>query len=188
MRAAPAAALVVVLACGPGTGQWRAVSRGHPTSSAQLDDVPVCGHRVEVKGAPPYAGVEGELLAAEEQRLVVLGREGVIEVRRDAATTIVVDVLPRRTSAAVAVVVVGTLSTLSHGAFLLLSAPVWLIGGVASVGLTVGEERWRFLPQSEALRDYARFPQGLPLGWPQEGARPRPCPSDEEPPPSGSAR
>jgi hypothetical protein len=182
VRATLAAVLAAgLLACGPGTGQWRATPRGTPTS-ARLEDVPVCGHRVEVKCALPYGDVGGELLAADDQRLVILGREGVVEVPRTKASAVVVDVLPRRTGVAVVFVVLGTVSTVSHGLFLPLTASAWLIGGPLSVGATIREERWQFFPDSEALRDYARFPQGLPEGWPRDGAQPSPCPSDGEPP------
>ena len=61
--------------------------------------------------------------------------------------------------------VVGTLSTISNGAFLIFTAPMWIIGGSLAVG---GESR---APQRKSpslawveLAPFARFPQGLPPG------------------------
>ena len=59
----------------------------------------------------------------------------------------------------------GTLSTISNGGFLIFTAPMWLIGGSLAVG---GESR---APERQSppltcveLAPFARFPQGLPEG------------------------
>ena len=59
----------------------------------------------------------------------------------------------------------GTLSTISNGGFLIFTAPMWLIGGSLAVG---GESR---APERKSppltwveLAPFARFPQGLPEG------------------------
>jgi hypothetical protein len=59
----------------------------------------------------------------------------------------------------------GTLSTISNGAFLIFTAPMWMIGGSLAVG---GESR---APERKSpplawveLAPFARFPQGLPEG------------------------
>jgi hypothetical protein len=67
--------------------------------------------------------------------------------------------------------VLGTLSTLSHGAFLVLTGPVWLL----SMGIAAGSQARAGVlteplanPTPEAmerLRKWARFPQGLPSGY-----------------------
>jgi hypothetical protein len=64
---------------------------------------------------------------------------------------------------------VGTVSTLSHGAFLLLSAPLWIISTIATAAADshIGQDtfgRGGEEPLS-ACRKYARFPQGLPAGY-----------------------
>lgn len=55
----------------------------------------------------------------------------------------------------------GTVSTFSHGFFLVFSAPVWLITGTT---FTVLQSRRPIVtdPELDLLRRYARFPQGLP--------------------------
>jgi hypothetical protein len=60
---------------------------------------------------------------------------------------------------------VGTISTISHGVALVLSAPVWIIGGSVATSkanhaplITYPSRPWSDLAR------YARFPQGLPIG------------------------
>lgn len=60
---------------------------------------------------------------------------------------------------------VGTLATISNGAFLIFTAPMWIIGGTLA---TAGESR---APQRNSpplawvdLAPFARFPQGVPDG------------------------
>jgi hypothetical protein len=59
----------------------------------------------------------------------------------------------------------GTLFTLSHGFYLVLSAPIWVISGISGA---VGESRSGIVEiegsSPEEFRKYARFPQGLPAG------------------------
>jgi hypothetical protein len=69
----------------------------------------------------------------------------------------------------------GTLSTLSHGAFLVLTGPVWLVsmgiaaGAQASAGI-LEEPLSKPTPEAmERLRKWARFPQGLPSGYLPDG-------------------
>jgi hypothetical protein len=61
--------------------------------------------------------------------------------------------------------VLGTISTISNGGFLIFTAPMWIVGGSLAVG---GESR---APERKnppltwvELAPFARFPQGLPAG------------------------
>lgn len=67
----------------------------------------------------------------------------------------------------------GTLSTLSHGFILILSAPVWIIGGSAATG-TQSYRPVFTNPDTETLRTYARFPQGLPPNLDRDRLRAKP--------------
>ncbi|MCA9601974.1 MAG: hypothetical protein R3A78_13355 [Polyangiales bacterium] len=60
---------------------------------------------------------------------------------------------------------VGTLSSLTHGYFLVLSAPVWAgtTVGIAEIRNRAAIADYPDLPL-EAFRPYARFPQGIPEG------------------------
>jgi hypothetical protein len=59
----------------------------------------------------------------------------------------------------------GTLSTITHGGFLFISAPVWI---ATTVGALVWDTQGAFTDTPdrglEEIRAYARFPQGLPEG------------------------
>jgi hypothetical protein len=69
----------------------------------------------------------------------------------------------------------GTLSTASHGFFLIFSAPIWMLGGLMS-GLSAGIENDAVASNDvlDALRSRARCPAGLPDGWDLEARHPEP--------------
>lgn len=60
----------------------------------------------------------------------------------------------------------GTLSTASHGYVLILSAPVWIIGGSIAAAAQSHKPIESF-PDSDwnELKKFARFPHGLPEGF-----------------------
>jgi hypothetical protein len=59
--------------------------------------------------------------------------------------------------------ILGTLSTASNGAFLLLTAPMWIIGGTISGAARSWQPILDYPDEPiERLAAYARFPQGLP--------------------------
>lgn len=59
--------------------------------------------------------------------------------------------------------VLGTLSTISHGVVLIISAPVWIISGSIAAGAQSQTSHHHTVPARWlSLGKYARFPQGLP--------------------------
>ncbi len=64
--------------------------------------------------------------------------------------------------------ILGTISTFSHGLWLISTAPLWLITGIANTSGESYRDRWsELLPTSDwwlSLRKYSRFPQGMPEG------------------------
>ncbi len=62
-------------------------------------------------------------------------------------------------------VLLGTLSTISHGWFLIFTAPMWIIGGSIASGVRSFEPIVDY-PKQELSRfvPFARYPQGLPAG------------------------
>jgi len=60
---------------------------------------------------------------------------------------------------------VGALSTLSHGYFLVFTAPMWIIVGASSAGSVSRASIVRY-PRRKwpELGNYARFPRGFPVG------------------------
>jgi hypothetical protein len=55
--------------------------------------------------------------------------------------------------------VAGGISTLSHGGFLLFTAPMWVIGGIVATRTEKGAGMFH---DDDLARRFARFPQGLP--------------------------
>jgi hypothetical protein len=108
---------------------------------------------------------DGELIAVSAESLWVLsGNQGLViptaEVKSGKLTAYAAQHGPLTLWT-----IVGTLSTISNGAFLIFTAPMWIIGGSLAVA---GESR---APQRNSpslawveLAPFARFPQGLPPG------------------------
>jgi hypothetical protein len=71
--------------------------------------------------------------------------------------------------------VLGIVSTVSNGVFLVFTAPAWLIiGGVAAAGQS-RISREQVIPGDWAeVRKFARFPQGLPAGVELRSLREKP--------------
>jgi hypothetical protein len=69
---------------------------------------------------------------------------------------------------------IGMISTLSHGYGLVLSAPVWLMAGLAGGGMELAASRVQVDSRDFArLRPYARFPAGWPAGLDWRRVEPR---------------
>ena len=108
---------------------------------------------------------DGELIAVSAESVWVLsGSQGLViptaTVKKGKLTA-----YAAQKNGLTAWMLLGTLSTISNGGFLIFTAPMWLIGGSLAVG---GESR---APERKSppltwveLAPFARFPQGLPEG------------------------
>lgn len=178
-RAAQCAALLLVTACArnPAPGGFLP-----PPKDAGKD---LYGGWIElvVPAGRQEARIAGELIAARADTVWILpdtGR-GAIAV---ATSTVKQGRLVSYRSDAGAVMgytALGVLSTLSNGAFLILTAPAWLITGIVA---SSAESR---TPIRDApphmwgeLAAYARFPEGLPPGIDLAEIRPKPGARREE--------
>ena len=106
--------------------------------------------------------VEGELIAIDETAFHVLSRTGLQSVPRASGHRITLVGYGNRAGALVGWSVAGGISTLSHGGFLLFTAPMWAITGIVA---SHTEKRAGIWHDDELARRYARFPQGLPPGF-----------------------
>ena len=117
---------------------------------------------------------EGELIAIGPDSLFVLEPSG---CRGFAQTQVEHGLLTGYDSEAdrlQAWVVVGSLSTLSHGVFLVGTFPLWLLAGGLATASQAHAGRVSITPTTwEKARLYARFPQGLPEGLDRAEVRPR---------------
>ena len=115
------------------------------------------------KAAAPVRA--GELLAVTPDSVWLLSDVGAVAVAHvDVRLATLIGWYPD-TDKMMIWTIVGTVSTLSNGAFLLLTAPAWLLGGSLA---TASQSRRPIVRTDNAawseLRLYARFPQGLPPG------------------------
>jgi hypothetical protein len=108
---------------------------------------------------------DGELIAVSAESVWVLsGNQGVV-IPTAAVKSGKLTAYAAQKGGPTLWTIVGTLSTISNGAFLILTAPMWMIGGSLAVAgeSRAPERRTPRLAWAE-LAPYARFPQGLPPG------------------------
>jgi hypothetical protein len=116
----------------------------------------------------------GELLAVEPDTLFLLygdrfralGRKDAREVK------VFLQEYPLSTGAVTSYTLLGTLSTISNGFGLVITAPLWLITGVATgIAASADANDGDYMYPDEpwlGLAKFARFPQGLPRTVPRE--------------------
>jgi hypothetical protein len=121
--------------------------------------------------------VEGELIAVggDTVRVLQAGGAGVV-----IPTTLVQKgrLTGYRSSAGAigGYTLLGTLSTLSNGWFLIFTAPLWIISGSIATGSESGAAMRTTPPRPWAdLAEWARFPQGMPEGVALDSLRPKPA-------------
>lgn len=169
-RVARFAPLLLVAACAPNPSAER-------ISPDAGKDIYGGWIELEVRVGPQDARLAGELIAARRDTVWILpdtGR-GAIAV---ATSTVKQGRLAGYRSDAGAVMgytALGMLATLSNGAFLVLTAPAWLITGIVASSAESKAPIRDTPPHMWAeLAAYARFPEGLPPGIDLAEIRPKP--------------
>lgn len=153
----------------------RTVHRGELERNVRVEEVPVRGSLITVKRLDVKDKLVGELLAVDGEHLWLRVENKEFPLPRLDVQSVELELYPSKASDTAIWTGVGTASTLTHGWFLVLSAPIWLITGITSTvsaskeGTVVLEQ-----PDLDLLRQYARFPQGMPVT--------APAPSPTEPP------
>jgi hypothetical protein len=175
VRISLALAPLLFVACAKKPTIDRSVHLGEPSRELPpIEDVPVHGFRVTVEARA--RSVTGELLAVDRANLWVLegddaGDHPVAIPRRD-VRQVGVQALPSGGIVTNPWTIAGTLSTFSHGYFLIFSAPVWAIVGFGTgIDEGVSNDLHVDRPSLDSLSQYARFPQGLPPGFLRGGRR-----------------
>lgn len=114
---------------------------------------------------------DGELIAVQENNVYLLTKDGITFISTDKVQNAMFAIYKEEKIVGTWGFL-GTLSTISHGMYLILSAPTWIITGIASA---VGESKSGLLKYSdsswEEIKKYARFPQGVPKGINLESLR-----------------
>ena len=103
--------------------------------------------------------VAGELIAIDDGAIHVLTASGLQSVPRSSPHRITVVGYGTPGGSVAAWAIGGGVSTLSHGEFLLFTAPMWAIAGTWATLSEVGAGK---VHDEDLARAFARFPQGLP--------------------------
>ena len=137
------------------------------------------GAWIEVTLADPAETVvAGELLAVESDSVFVLTPDSVVRaISIGGVRTGLVAAYDSQMGLISAWAAVGAVSTISNGAFLILTFPTWVIGGIVAANAESraplrklkGGESW------DGVSLFARFPGGLPQDLPRR-LPPRPTP------------
>ena len=106
--------------------------------------------------------VEGELIAVDKDSVHVLSGSRLVSLGMRDVRDVTLTTFDQPRSDMQTWMVIGAVSTLSHGVFLILSAPTWLTVGGVSVAQVASTPRVRLKDGIDALQKFARFPQGMP--------------------------
>jgi hypothetical protein len=128
-----------------------------------IAEVPVNGFEVTVSTEDD--SFTGELLAVDPCFVHVLKDSRTVSIPSSTVQYVRVQLYPGSTAGGVtALTFFGSISTLSHGWFLVFSFPIWLSTGIAtSVNLAYADDVK--VKDGSLVFQFARFPQGLPPGW-----------------------
>jgi hypothetical protein len=131
-----------------------------------VEDVPVKGFRIRVEHRDREGKLLkfwGELLAVDGRSLWVLAGARTRRVERRSLRSVKLEMHPSNAALMGIWSAVGAISTLSHGRYLVISAPVWVVAGTGAVASAwTGNELKVPLDRLDELRQFARFPAGMP--------------------------
>jgi hypothetical protein len=149
--------LVGAATCMSGCAHNTAPPGWHPPALVALRSTH--GGWIRVEGA---VLTEGELIAVDQTAFHVLSRSGFLSVPRASVRQITLTGYGNRARTLALWSVLGGASTLSHGFYLLFTAPTWTIGGIAA---SLTEKHASIWHDEDVAFRFARFPQGLPPGF-----------------------
>lgn len=117
--------------------------------------------------------VNGELISLANDSVTVLTYDNLVTVDRNKVQQLRLTTYDSRYALLAAWTTVGTLSTVSHGYGLVISAPLWILTGSLATSFQSRlpieslDDGWQFPIESsddgwQSLNKFARFPQGIP--------------------------
>jgi len=110
--------------------------------------------------------VDGEFIAVGEDKIYVLTQQDLIPIDRGDIEKATITAYNSKAGLIGVWTLLGSLSTGSHGGFLLISLPAWvLVGSIASASQSHAPVSIYPSTSWENLRGYARFPRGLPRNF-----------------------
>ena len=164
-----------------------AVDSGPQPTGPEFELVRVRGYTIEVyarradgaaQGTGEKLSVSGELLAIDEKHLYMWDGE-TSSFLLTHIDRVKIFFREAHSGGHGAWTGLGALSTLTHGFFLIVTLPLWLMAGIpASLDASTADVVAH--PDSfDELYRFARFPQGLPPNWPGRLPVPEPVPKDQ---------
>lgn len=190
-RVAAGMLAVALAACGSANLD-RASEEGTPRTDLGVRDVPVRGHPVVVFPAEGIDAepVEGELIAVGPESIWVLDDGAHLRTfARTRVAKVAVRVHESRSGTLALWGGVGGAPLITHGFWVVFTAPVWAAASV-SAAVTENREATGYVADDglDALFQFARFPQGMPQSDPEpatptETPPPTPAPPDAAPTP-----
>jgi hypothetical protein len=156
-----------LVACAHEGSLDRSKPTGRTPDTVSVDEVPVKGFDAEVELLSDKT-FRGEILAVDDASVYILDHDKTLAIPRTAVKTIAISLLTATGLAAGIWTAAGTVSTLTHGGFLIISAPLWLATGIPATAAASSHESQvsAASPELGRIYQFARFPQGLPAGWP----------------------
>ncbi|HEU5304619.1 MAG TPA: hypothetical protein VFU40_08245 [Gemmatimonadales bacterium] len=108
---------------------------------------------------------DGELIAVSADSVWVLGQGQALVIPTAAVAKGKLTAYAAQKGSLTAWTIAGSLATISNGAFLIFTAPMWIIGGSLAVGSESRAPERSSPPLGWGeLAPFARFPQGMPAG------------------------
>jgi hypothetical protein len=108
---------------------------------------------------------DGELIAVNADSVWLLNQNQALVIATDAVMAGKLTAYAAEKGGMTTWAVLGTLSTISNGWFLIFTAPMWILGGSLAVGSETRAPQRKSPPLNWAeLAPFARFPQGMPEG------------------------
>jgi len=139
---------------------------GGSETSVPIEEVPVHGHEIDLAafGDGQRYSVSGELLAVDPVAIWVLESTGEVAwVPRADLLDVKIELYDSAATGTAIWTTIGSLTTPSHGLFLIFTLPMWVgTGTAASIGASESNNLVVPLEDIDALYQFARFPQGLP--------------------------
>jgi len=131
----------------------------------ELEEVPSnpYGSFIEIKLRNGYT-ISGELIAVSNDSVFVYSpvRIEVLDIREIKSAKIIIY---RRYPNYAPIIIwglLGTLSTITHGWWLIISAPAWIFVTVTAIANESSEQNKVVYPNITELAKFSRYPQGLP--------------------------
>lgn len=118
--------------------------------------------------------ISGELISVSADSVWVLSDSGGVVIPTSAVRDGKLTAYAAQTGELKTWTLLGTLSTISNGALLVFTAPMWILGGSLTVGGEARSPERKHPPVGwSELAPYARFPQGMPEGLQLTALRPK---------------